>query len=254
MSEDIPKDAKGAAAKDARPGSAGEEVAGAGFPAVAGGIEGAPTHIRLYGTVADSIVDGPGLRYAVFVQGCSHGCPGCHNPESHPAQRGTLTASDALVADIRANGLVHDVTLSGGDPFEQPEACAEVARRLKAAGYGLWAYTGYRYEDLLRQADPAEADPAEAAPAVAPSADASKAPGGASPDQAAIRRAAAVRSLLGTVDVLVDGPFVESLKSLGLKWRGSSNQRLIDLAATRAAGQVVEWRPPAFSLEKPSNW
>jgi len=79
------------------------------------------------------------------------------------------------VADIRANGLVHDVTLSGGDPFEQPEACAEVARRLKAAGYGLWAYTGYRYEELLRQADPAEADPAEAAPAVAPSADATKA-------------------------------------------------------------------------------
>ena len=67
-------------------------------------------------------------------------------------------------------------------------------------------------------------------------------------------RSAAVRSLLDTVDVLVDGPFVESLKSLGLKWRGSSNQRLIDLAATRAAGQVVEWRPPAFSLEKPSNW
>jgi len=254
MSEDIPKDVEGAAAKGARPGSAGEEAAGTGLPAVAGGAPGAPTHIRLYGTVADSIVDGPGLRYAVFVQGCSHGCPGCHNPESHPAEGGTLTAIDALVADIRANGLVHDVTLSGGDPFEQPEACAEVARRLKAAGYGLWAYTGYRYEELLRQADPAEADPAEAAPAVAPSADASKAPGGASPDQAAIRRAAAVRSLLGTVDVLVDGPFVESLKSLGLKWRGSSNQRLIDLAATRAAGQVVEWRPPAFSLEKPSNW
>lgn len=254
MSEDIPKDVEGAAAKGARPGSAGEEAAGTGLPAVAGGAPGAPTHIRLYGTVADSIVDGPGLRYAVFVQGCSHGCPGCHNPESHPAEGGTLTAIDALVADIRANGLVHDVTLSGGDPFEQPEACAEVARRLKAAGYGLWAYTGYRYEELLRQADPAEADPAEAAPAVAPSADASKAPGGASPDQAAIRRAAAVRSLLDTVDVLVDGPFVESLKSLGLKWRGSSNQRLIDLAATRAAGQVVEWRPPAFSLEKPSNW
>ena len=150
MSEDIPKDAKGAAAKGARPGSAREEAAGAGFPTVASGAPDAPTHIRLYGTVADSIVDGPGLRYAVFVQGCSHGCPGCHNPESHPAEGGTLTAIDALVADIRANGLVHDVTLSGGDPFEQPEACAEVARRLKVAGYGLWAYTGYRYEDLLR--------------------------------------------------------------------------------------------------------
>lgn len=205
------------------------------------GLSGAPTHIRLYGTVADSIVDGPGLRYAVFVQGCSHGCPGCHNPESHPAEGGTLTAIDALVADIRANGLVHDVTLSGGDPFEQPEACAEVARRLKVAGYGLWAYTGYRYEDLLRQADSA-ADPAPAPL------------GEGRPEAAAALRAAAIRSLLDTVDVLVDGPFVESLKSLGLKWRGSSNQRLIDLAATRATGHVVEWQPPAFSLEKPSNW
>lgn len=228
MEEDMPREA---------PDSPGVANATAGCAAASGeagcGVSdaGAPTHIRLYGTAPDSIVDGPGLRYAVFTQGCSHGCPGCHNPDSHPADGGTLTSIDALVADIRANGLVHDVTLSGGDPFEQPEACAEVARRLKAAGYGLWAYTGFLYEDLLAQAEAAsDATPQEAV------------------------RAAAVASLLATVDVLVDGPFVESLKSLGLKWRGSSNQRLIDLAATRRAGRVVEWRSADFSLEKPSNW
>ena len=141
------------------------------------------TTISLFGTVPDSIVDGPGLRYAVFVQGCSHHCPGCHNPESQPAEGGTETTLAALLADIRANGLVHDVTLSGGEPFEQPEACAALAAALKREGYGIWCYTGYLYDDL-----------------------------------------------------------------------GSSNQRLIDVPATRRAGSVVEWQPASFSLEKPSNW
>ena len=106
------------------------------------------TTISLYGTVPDSIVDGPGLRYAVFVQGCSHhGCPGCHNPESQPAEGGTETTLAALLADIRANGLVHDVTLSGGEPFEQPKACAALAAALKRNGYGVWSYSGHLYED-----------------------------------------------------------------------------------------------------------
>lgn len=94
------------------------------------------TTISLYGTVPDSIVDGPGLRYAVFVQGCSHHCPGCHNPESQPAEGGTETTLAALLADIRANGLVHDVTLSGGEPSNsrrpaQPWRRAE-AQRLRS--------------------------------------------------------------------------------------------------------------------------
>ena len=257
MEEDTSERMPGAA------GTAGGTPAPQAAMASDGAAAGAPTHIRLYGTASDSIVDGPGLRYAVFVQGCSHGCPGCHNPDSHPADGGTLTSIDELVADIRANGLVHDVTLTGGDPFEQPEACAEVARRLKAAGYGLWAYTGFLYEDLLRQAEGADAAGA-GCPGVAgctdvagasSDAEASSAVAGRSAARAAdVARAAAVRSLLDTVDVLVDGPFVESLKSLELKWRGSSNQRLIDLPATRRAGRVVLWQPPSFSLEKPSNW
>ena len=116
------------------------------------------TTISLYGTVPDSIVDGPGLRYAVFVQGCSHHCPGCHNPESQPAEGGTETTLAALLADIRANGLVHDVTLSGGEPFEQPKACAALAAELKRNGYGVWSSSGYLSEDLAKRANKARAE------------------------------------------------------------------------------------------------
>ncbi len=190
--------------------------------------------IRLYGAVPDSIVDGPGLRYAVFVQGCSHDCPGCHNPESHDPAGGEPTTVDAVYDDIRANGLVHDVTFSGGDPFEQAAVCALLARRLKDDGYGVWAYTGYLYEDLERVA--------------AGAGEGGSGEGGSHLD------AQGVRDLLACVDVLVDGPFVKALKSLGLKWRGSSNQRLVDVAASRAAGRVVEWTGEAFSYEKPASW
>ncbi|MEY8459827.1 4Fe-4S single cluster domain-containing protein [Eggerthellaceae bacterium 24-137] len=203
-----------------------------------------PTHISLFGTVPDSIVDGPGLRYAVFVQGCSHGCPGCHNPESQPAEGGTETALADLLADIESNGLVHDVTLTGGEPFEQPQACAVLARELKKRGYGIWSFTGYLYDDLLKRAETARAERAQRAEAGLE--DAALAEG--------IADDLAVGDLLESIDVLVDGPFVESRKSLELKWCGSSNQRLIDLPATRAAGHVVLWRSPDFDLKKPSNW
>ena len=200
--------------------------------------------ISLYGTVPDSIVDGPGLRYAVFVQGCSHNCPGCHNPESQPAEGGTVTAISDLLADIEANGLVHDVTLSGGEPFEQPEACAVLARALKERGYGVWSFTGYLYEDLLRRAQAARAERARREEAGLA--------GEALPE--GIATDLAVGDLLDAIDVLVDGPFVESRKSLELKWCGSSNQRLIDVPATRHTGSVTLWRPTDFNLEKPSNW
>lgn len=200
--------------------------------------------ISLYGTVPDSIVDGPGLRYAVFVQGCSHHCPGCHNPESQPAEGGTETTLAALLADIRANGLAHDVTLSGGEPFEQPKACAALAAELKRNGYGIWCYTGYLYDDLAGRAEAARIQQAQREEAGLT--------GNALTE--GIADDLAVGDLLDSIDVLVDGPFVESRKSLELKWCGSSNQRLIDVPATRRAGSVVEWQPTSFSLEKPSNW
>ena len=165
------------------------------------------TELRLFGTVQDTIVDGPGLRYAVFVQGCTHGCPGCHNPESQPAEGGTVKPVADVLQDIRTNPLIHDVTLTGGEPFQQAAACAELAQQLKAEGYGIWTYTGYRFEDLMTRKDPG-----------------------------------------------VDGPFVETLKSLDLEWRGSSNQRLIDIPKTLAQGAVVLWTPPTYTLERPPSW
>ncbi len=178
-----------------------------------------PATIRIFGTAPDSIVDGPGLRFAVFVQGCSHGCPGCHNPESQPHEGGEVRSIDSLVAEVAANKLASGVTLSGGEPFEQATACAEVARRCRALGLGVWTYSGYTYEQL----------------------------------EAGVPDASA-RELLDATDVLVDGPFVQSLHSFDLAWRGSSNQRLVDVAATRAAGRVVEWSVPVEVPLKPPSW
>ena len=102
----------------------------------------APATIRLFGTAPDSIVDGPGLRYAVFVQGCSHGCPGCHNPESQPCRGGEVRPIADVVAEIAANKLVQGVTVSGGEPFEQAAACAELARQVRELGLNVWTYSG----------------------------------------------------------------------------------------------------------------
>ena len=176
--------------------------------------------IRIFGVVEESIVDGPGIRYSVFVQGCSHGCPGCHNPESHSPKGGELRSIESVLGGIRSNKLIAGVTLSGGEPFEQPHACAVLAQQLKADGYNIWTFTGYLYEDLLKMSQ-------------------------AHPD---------IACLLDNIDVLVDGPFVEELKSLELDWRGSSNQRVIDLAKTRDVGAIVEWKQPEMVFEKPANW
>lgn len=176
--------------------------------------------IRIFGVVEESIVDGPGIRYSVFVQGCSHGCPGCHNPESHSPKGGELRSIESVLGGIRSNKLIAGVTLSGGEPFEQPHACAVLAQQLKTDGYNIWTFTGYLYEDLMKMSQ-------------------------ANPD---------IACLLDNIDVLVDGPFVEELKSLELDWRGSSNQRVIDLAKTRDVGAIVEWKQPEMVFEKPANW
>ncbi len=176
----------------------------------------APETIRLYGTAPDSIVDGPGLRYAVFVQGCSHHCPGCHNESSQPFDGGTVERIDDVVERILANKLVQGVTLSGGEPFEQPAACAEIARQMRERGLNIWTYSGYTYEDLLAMPKAQE--------------------------------------LLEASDVLVDGPFVQALHSYDLSWRGSSNQRVIDLNQTRAQGHVVLWESHETFPTKPASW
>lgn len=176
--------------------------------------------IRIYGIVDESIVDGPGLRTAIFVQGCSHNCPGCHNPESHAPSGGEEMSIASIVERIRGNKLIRNVTLSGGEPFEQPHASATLAQALKAEGYGVWSFSGYLFEDLQKKA----------------------------------AQDADIAALLEAIDVLVDGPFVQSLRSIELDWRGSSNQRVIDMEKTRAAGAIVEWKQPALAFEKPANW
>ena len=174
-----------------------------------------PATVRLFGTADDSIVDGPGIRFAIFTQGCSHHCPGCHNPEAQTRSGGQEVSLGELKRRIEANPLVSGVTFSGGEPFEQPEpliALAQWARQLKRAdkrgkslkSLTIWAYSGYTFEQLLA--------------------------GFPSP---------AASALLKLCDVLVDGPFIQEQHSYTLKWRGSANQRLIDVAASLAADAVI---------------
>ncbi|MGI6221828.1 MAG: anaerobic ribonucleoside-triphosphate reductase activating protein [Coriobacteriales bacterium] len=161
--------------------------------------------VRIAGTVNDSIVDGPGIRFSIFTQGCSHHCPGCQNPQTWDFEGGELVDTDDLLAKIAKNPLLKGITLTGGEPFEQPEPLIELSRACHERGLDAWAYSGYTFEEIV---------------------------GGAAGD--------AARELLSECDVLVDGLFVEDLKTLGLKWRGSSNQRVIDVPASLDAGSVVE--------------
>ena len=172
-----------------------------------------PNTLRIAGTVQDSIVDGPGLRFAVFTQGCHHHCPGCHNPETHDPAGGTVVPLKTLVDAMCGNPLTTGLTLSGGDPFLQAAQCIPLAQAAKNSGRNVWIYTGYLYETLIAPEAPEE-----------------------------------WHMLLDCADVLVDGPFLLAQRSLSCHFRGSCNQRLIDIPKSRAAGTVVLWTPPQNSL------
>jgi anaerobic ribonucleoside-triphosphate reductase activating protein len=151
--------------------------------------------ISLAGIEWESIVDGPGIRTAVFVQGCPHRCPGCHNERTWEFEGGSVTDVSGIIASMKRNPLIKGLTLTGGEPFSQAHACAALAREARSEGYGVYAYTGFVYEELLELA----------------------------------RSDEAIRELLEAVDTLVDGPFVEAQKTLDLPFRGSSNQRIIQM-------------------------
>lgn len=155
--------------------------------------------LRIAGTVGESIVDGPGIRYVIFTQGCPHHCPGCHNPETHDFEGGQAVETGTLLADIRKNPLVSGVTFSGGEPFAQAGALLPLAQALRADGKHLMAYTGYTFEELLQGGEE-------------------------------------VRALLAQLDLLVDGRFVLAQKSLELRFRGSANQRILDVQRSLAEG------------------
>ena len=166
--------------------------------------------IRLAGIVPESIVDGPGYRLAVFVQGCPHACPGCHNPKTHDFAGGYLSDTAQIIAQMGKNPLVRGVTLTGGEPMMQAEALCEVASAAKAKGMNVWCYTGYTFETLQRENNPAR------------------------------------MRLLEHVDVLVDGPYIAHERSLELNYCGSRNQRLIDMHATRATGEICLYEVPQW--------
>ncbi len=165
-----------------------------------------PKELRIAGTIQDSIVDGPGIRYVIFTQGCPHHCPGCHNPQTHDFAGGHIADVEQILESIRQNPLLSGVTFSGGEPFCQAEALVPVAEAVKAMHKHLMIYTGYLYEQLLKMEEPG------------------------------------VQRLLELADVLVDGPFLMAERNLTLQYRGSENQRVIDLAKTRAAGEIILYK------------
>ena len=166
--------------------------------------------MRIASYVHDSIVDGPGLRLTVFVQGCPHRCPGCHNPQTHDFAGGRELSVEELAAELDKNPLLDGLTLSGGEPFAQAEDCAALARAARERGLNVWCYSGWTLEELLADSRPG------------------------------------VRELLELADVLVDGPFLLSQRSLTLKWRGSANQRVLDLPRSLSAGEAVLWEAPKY--------
>lgn len=163
------------------------------------------TYIRIAGIINESIVDGPGIRMVVFAQGCRHNCPGCHNPETHSFDGGTLVSVDSIIEQAKRNPLLDGITFSGGEPFEQAEAFAVLAREAKKINLDIMTYTGYTYEYIMANS--------------------------------AGHRGWA--ELLNETDILVDGRYEEEKRNLLLKFRGSENQRIIDVKRSKAGNRII---------------
>lgn len=161
--------------------------------------------IRMAGVVSESIVDGPGIRYTLFVQGCPHKCEGCHNPQTHDFCGGKDDDTDVILEKILENPLLDGVTFSGGEPFCQAKPLADLAKKIKQAGLNVISYSGYTIEYLIKNANDENG----------------------------------YMELLREIDYLIDGPFVLSLKSYECKFRGSTNQRIIDVKKTLETGEAV---------------
>lgn len=156
--------------------------------------------------VEDTTVDGPGFRTSIYAAGCEHGCKGCHNPESWGISNGKWMDIDEILKIIERNFLAQ-VSFSGGDPLFQPEAFAELARRIKLdTQKNIWCYTGFTFQKILRNPK--------------------------------------LSAILPYIDVLVDGQFIEKKKVANLPFVGSSNQRIINVKESLKANKMVEWKNP----------
>lgn len=150
---------------------------------------------------SDSIVDGEGIRTVIWTQGCGHHCKGCHNPETWSFEEGYLIDVKDVINEIDNLSGQDGITFSGGDPLYQVDACLKIAKHCKERDLNVWCYTGFLYEDLLKNDKYLE--------------------------------------LLKYIDVLVDGPFILSQRSLDLKFKGSENQRVIDVPNSLKENKIV---------------
>lgn len=163
-------------------------------------------YIRLAADLqTDSIVDGPGLRAVIWTQGCSHNCKGCQNPQTHSFTGGGLIPTKLVCDEIRKLKYHTGITFSGGDPMFQPEACNEIAKFSKKLGLDVWVYTGFTYEELIKLS----------------------------------KKKPIYKEFLTNIDVLVDGKFILEERDLSLLFRGSKNQRLIDVRKTINSKEIV---------------
>lgn len=163
------------------------------------------TMISIIKIVEDTTTDGPGFRTAIYAAGCPNACPGCHNPQSWNISAGSMMSTDDIMDVIKSDEFA-DVTFSGGDPMFQPEGFADLARCIKTeTGKNIWCYTGYKFENLKKNSRQSE--------------------------------------VLKYIDVLVDGPYMEAERDTDAVFKGSRNQRIIDVQASLRAQNVVLWQP-----------
>lgn len=164
--------------------------------------------IRVSGIIKESIVDGPGIRLVIFVQGCPHNCKGCHNPQTHAFDGGKDVLIEEVMKEIDKNPLLSGITFSGGEPFCQAKVLAKLAKRIHESGSGLnvISYTGYKFEYLINH----------------------------------LEEGSGWKDLLENIDILIDGPFILEEKTFDLKFRGSKNQRIIDTKKSLISKQAIE--------------
>ncbi len=162
--------------------------------------------LRLAGVIRESIVDGPGIRMVIFTQGCPHRCEGCHNPQTHDFDGGYISHPENILKAIDQNPLLKGVTLSGGEPFMQADALADLAIEIHKRKLDVLTYSGFTFEEIT----------------------------------ASFEKHPERKRLLEQTDYLIDGKFVMELKSLNLQFRGSTNQRIIDVKKSLESGKAVE--------------
>lgn len=164
------------------------------------------TSVRISGIIHESLTNGPGMRRVIFAQGCKHNCQGCFNPHTHNFNEGLEMNIYDLAEDMSGNPLLTGVTFSGGDPFEQGEAFGNLAKIVRNKNFSVWCYTGYTFEEIIKGSEENKG----------------------------------WKELINNIDVLVDGKFIEEFKDENIKYRGSTNQRLIDVPKSLKENRVKE--------------